>query len=557
MLALLLIPALLLLSGCSRESEPKRLQARLTGENSPWARVFLPEHQGALARFRSAPVYVTEAEYDPDGHYYRGWHYVRFTNPTDRPLEQVRLRSLARPWGPVSPDENLRVEEFLVNGKPAEYTAGETLLTVLLPKPLAPGRAVDLAMKAQIRLPEIRPDLIGMITTPDPLANPGLIGASEAVTALGGFPVVLLDGGSDAAWDTLEQGLSQWFMDEPAPALCLTRLTLPEQWEVFGAGATVREHTARPGWKRFEVAAAGNGCQLFAARGMQRGSVAAGPVTVNSYFAPEDQAEGLKVMDEVANLMRAGSEALGAPAVAEIDLVRLPTRLAGVYLGGGAMALAPVLYRDTTRGSLAWPDLDPALAPLLESNYSNLRHDQLAQMVARIWWTEELRVAPGPESAGWIAGGLQGATVLYLLERGYGLEEGQRYLARRRLDYMVLRARGFPDAPVGLAADQYEHRAHRATLERVKGPLFFDQLRQAVGDEAFFAPLREAKAAHRFTTVAPNELLDPLMGDSQIGGVAAALKRRWIEESHGDEDIGLLRPSASLTRYLSTLPPLQ
>lgn len=548
----LMLCVLLALAGCGRDAGLKRLQSGLSTDGSPWARVFLPEHRGALARFETAPLYVTEAEYDPVGHYYRGWHYIRLTNTTGRMLHQVILRSLVRPWGPGSPDDNLRIEQFLVNGKPASYTVGATLLTVDLPQPLAAGEAAELAIWGQVRLPVIKQDLNDMITTLDPLANPGLIGASESLTALGGFPLVV-PGLDTAQWDTLEEGRDGLFTDEPVPALCLTRLTLPDKWTVFGAGVTVSEKAARKNMKRVEVAAAGNSCQLFAGRRMQQGSVAAGAVTVNSYFPLDEQADGLKVMDEVAALVRAGSEVLGAPAAAEIDLVRLPMRLSAHYLGSGTVVLAPILYRDTAHGSpmWVWPDLDPALAPLFQTDYANLRHAQLAQVAAEIWWTEQVRLNRPSDSVRWAVLGLQSATALDLIRRAYGPAEWERHVSRQKLNYMVLRAQGLPDEPLGLPVSRYADLSHLSTLESVKGSLFFDQLRQTAGDEAFYGPLRAALAANRFEAVAPESLLDALL---ELEG-APALHARWVQERNGDADIGLLRPSDGLTRFLNSLTP--
>jgi hypothetical protein len=77
-----------------------------------------------------------------------------------------------------------------------------------------------------------------------------------------------------------------------------------------------------------------------------------------------------------------------------------------------------------------------------------------------------------------------------------------------------------------------------AALVYGKGPYFYAAVRQAIGDDAFAALARRYYADYRYK-VAEAGSFTRLAGElSGRPDDLLALHRRWLEEAHGDEDVG-------------------
>jgi hypothetical protein len=67
----------------------------------------------------------------------------------------------------------------------------------------------------------------------------------------------------------------------------------------------------------------------------------------------------------------------------------------------------------------------------------------------------------------------------------------------------------------------------------------YPALRAAVGDRAFFAAIAEYVRRYRFKTAPPRALIDLIATQTpRRQARVRALERRWLEETHGDEDLG-------------------
>ena len=80
-----------------------------------------------------------------------------------------------------------------------------------------------------------------------------------------------------------------------------------------------------------------------------------------------------------------------------------------------------------------------------------------------------------------------------------------------------------------------------AGLVHGKAPLFFERVREALGDAAFDGAVRAFRAAWAFREAGPGSFLEAVRGAApdKLGRIEA-LDRRWLRESHGDEDLGQL-----------------
>ena len=78
-----------------------------------------------------------------------------------------------------------------------------------------------------------------------------------------------------------------------------------------------------------------------------------------------------------------------------------------------------------------------------------------------------------------------------------------------------------------------------------KAPYFYKAARAALGDSVFFAALRSYVADYRFREAPSRALADRF---AAAGGEAKmrALEHHWLDEAHGDEDLGKLNLSGML-----------
>jgi hypothetical protein len=70
-----------------------------------------------------------------------------------------------------------------------------------------------------------------------------------------------------------------------------------------------------------------------------------------------------------------------------------------------------------------------------------------------------------------------------------------------------------------------------------KGPYFYDAVRRAIGDGPFFTALGEYVQTYRFRMAPPRGLVQ-LLARGRHRARVQALARRWLEEAHGDADLG-------------------
>jgi aminopeptidase N len=264
----------------------------------------------------------------------------------------------------------------------------------------------------------------------------------------------------------------------------------------------------------------------------------AGDVTVRSWFVEGNEASGERVLDAAAQSVTIFSRRFGAYPYTELDLAEAPLvgGAGGVEFSGFA-TIATMLYRPMDASSLGplaqlagtnGPDLDERRRAMLEV--------VTAHEVAHQWWHglvgSDSRRHPFQDEclAQWSA-------LLYLEER-YGRErarrEGEQQVAA---SYHMMRLLGRPDAAVDQPASAFADSVSYGGIVYGKGPYLYPALRAELGDRAFFAALRDYVSAHRFRMAPPRALYERMARGSHTDAVNA-LVRRWLEEAHGDDDLG-------------------
>jgi hypothetical protein len=158
----------------------------------------------------------------------------------------------------------------------------------------------------------------------------------------------------------------------------------------------------------------------------------------------------------------------------------------------------------------------------------------------------------------------QYSAIIYLEDR-YGRERAQRDGdANVKNNYHLLRALGQPDQVVNRPVSAFRTPLAYAGIVYGKAPYFYEAARRQLGDDAFFAAMQRYVRDNAFRVAAPNAIIDALaQGAGTLQGRAAAtqatrvraLARRWLDESHGDTDLGRVSLGTLAARMMGETDP--
>jgi hypothetical protein len=169
--------------------------------------------------------------------------------------------------------------------------------------------------------------------------------------------------------------------------------------------------------------------------------------------------------------------------------------------------------------------------------FDSLLEVTIAHEVAHQWWA--MGVGSDAQRAPWQDESLTNYSAMIYFEDRYGKEKAEQMMDMHlRQAYSMGRMLGGTDAKVNLASNQYANSMQYGAIVYGKGALFYDALRKLVGDEAFFGALREYYADYNGKLAPPNSLVQIMKAKAPTKGEAIQnLYMRWIESTHGDEDI--------------------
>jgi hypothetical protein len=124
-------------------------------------------------------------------------------------------------------------------------------------------------------------------------------------------------------------------------------------------------------------------------------------------------------------------------------------------------------------------------------------------------------------------------------EDRYGRETAEKMIDMHlKTPYSMARMLGLADAPANLPTSAYSNNIQYSAVVYGKGALYYDALRRLVGDDAFFAGLRTYYSKYRGGIAGSRSLVTVMTGRMPGAGIEK-LYSHWIEEQHGDQDIGV------------------
>jgi hypothetical protein len=495
--------------------------------------------QSALA---DASRYALTADVRPK----RG--HVEGTLLADVPVggeEQLRFRVFA---GMLGDEAALTVDDVTVDGRPVDAELDASLLTV--PVGGADGERVEVAMRFSYRVPELESggslDALGEGLDP---AETGLLARHPGGITLGHWFPVLLPPGVDA------QPAPDGFGDIgnfPA-AMFRARISVPSGWDVVSGGVNV-DRKERDG--RVTVVEEGGGLRDFAVyagrnRIIENTQSGAAAVRVTAPRTAGDQVDG--VADETAASLSTLADAFGAYPWSELDVVSVP------FAGGvGGMEWPGMIWIESTLFEGGVPglgdlgdlgeifedleglgDLGDLGIPGLEgiAGIESMREFVVAHEVAHQWW--HALVGNDAISAPVVDEPLAQYSACLYFEREHPDEAADACALQTESQYQAMRAFGEEDAPADQPSDAFTSSLQYGGVVYGKAPGFYRALGELIGEDAVVAGLRGFVAANVFGVAGADDLRAALTATAPDRSAEIdALWRRWIEEAHGDEDIG-------------------
>jgi len=501
---------------------------------------------------------------------------------------------------------NLAVDDVLVNGQKASWKLDGPVLKVKFAAPqsqnvsvevryhgLVPRSAAETGMMGGLMGSDISGLLGGMMggekTTPaktEPKnTDYGLFTATPAIISLGSFWCPTLAVRQNGKWmDAAPDGLGDVAYAQKSDYL--VRLNAPEGMTVVapgtvsraGGAVTIRADDVRD-------------CAVLASREFQSKSktirVGDHPVVVSAYALKEHAGRLDECVDIAAHALEIYSKRFGAYPFGEFKIVEAPMKNgAGGMEYSRMVGISSSLYEPMGKqlsgmiSSLNLPGADQllqsfgedggmagakapvetggptdAISGLLgqqKATLDSLFEVSIAHEVAHQWWA--IGVGSDSQRDPWVDESLTNWCAMLYFEDRYGKAKADEMREMHlKTTYSMGAALGGGDKPADLPSGAYANNLQYGAVVYGKAALFYDHLRALVGDEAFFASLREYYARYN----------DHLASAHSLRGIVEAhagekksqveeLYKRWIEQAHGSEDVGA-GAAGDLTQMIGNL----
>ena len=544
----------------------------------PAARATVVREAG-IRRAEDLPLYDLDLAIDPAAATFTLREELWLTNTERRPLPEVVLRIFAN----VVPTSRATPPPITLRGGSCTGGAGiapcavsaetPTAIVVRPSRPLAPGARMRVVLNLTGTLERIdssRTNVLaqgmeGMssIGSAEAAGDYGLLAIGDGIASLAQFYPVLARR-ENGQWVRREQST---LGDLGTDALhhVRARIDVSRSLRVSSTGVTTGEQpsTAGPDRRIVSVAAAFvRDFAVVAGATLEQSTRRVGDVDVRAWFLPAERAHGEMVLDAAARSFEIYERRFGPYPYADLDVCEaaLVGGAGGVEFTG-LVTIASMLYRpampaDGPLGMLSGLLGGGGLAGLggtgpgagaaagggapagggMQTMLDAMLEFTTAHEVAHQWWHGIV----GSDSAAhpFVDEGLaQWSATLYLEDR-YGRARADRDADMQvGMNYRMMRMLGTADGPVDRPVASFASSLAYAGLVYGKGPYVYRELRTALGDPAYFATLRDYVARNRFRIAPRRAFIDRLATGPRAPRVRA-IARHWLDEAHGDADLG-------------------
>jgi hypothetical protein len=452
--------------------------------------------QDALGQHPGAPVYQIGARFDPDQRTITGAQTLTVTNNEDVPLGELYLRLY--PNAAFYDEGGIEVSNLRVGGLPAQPTSevDDTALKIALAQPLAVGDSVVVELDFVTTVPEFG-------------AGYGIFGVANGVFALyNWYPELAVY--EEGGWLLNPVG-EQGDPTNTDVANYAVTLTTPQDVRVITSGVEA------------EPRALARNFVMVLGDEFVEASQTVGDVVVNSYYFEDDEKGGKEALASAARSVEIFNKAFGAYPYPELDV-------AEVKLGGGAAGMESTglimigsdLYAPESSDILAGLEvLVPGASDVTTIAFVT------AHEVAHQWWYGV--VGSDAYQQPWLDESITNWSSAYYMDEAVGPDAG--LLARDifiGFPYRAVLAQG--DQRLDQPVDRFDEEEYSAIVYG-KGALMYDVLREEIGDERFWAFVRDYYAANRFGRV-DGEVWEATLAKHTDPTTAAEFVEKWVEGSN-------------------------
>ncbi|MFN2273890.1 MAG: M1 family metallopeptidase [Anaerolineales bacterium] len=440
------------------------------------------------APLKGATIYHLDIHLEEDLKSLTGLQELRFTNPTDAILETIYLRLFPNLSG-----GRMVVDRIEADGRPCQYAlqSGGSVLSVVLPEGLLPGRSLTLQLSFMLELP----------TTME--GNYGLFGYHDGILLLQEFfPMIPA---------LTQQG---WAIDVPPPfgdltcqpaSYYLMRLQLPKDLTLISSGVVVAAD--RQGTDQVVLIAAGPARDLYVAAGRDFATEVAfaGETRLISYASPKESQTAKQVNEITTAALDIFEELLSPYPYTELETFATPMQALGMEYPG-VIALTERMYDPSATISGI-----PGPAYLEGTVVHEVAHQWFYNLVGNDQvnspWLDEALV--------------QYMTGLYFRAR-YG-EQGYDQFRTSWLDRWDRVDRR--ELPIGLPSADYTGTEYGAIVYG-RGPLFIEALAEFMGQDAFAEFLKAYVGELRWKISSSTDFLR--LAESTCGCDLEPLMAAWV-----------------------------
>jgi len=423
----------------------------------------------------------------------------------------------------------------------------QTTLRINLREAIPPGGALEVQIKFKGSVPEIAPEETGLVTHVLQQVSAAIRSTREirrardtnfvcrGVMLLGtSFPILAARNGDDwfrkieaSIGDSLTTDTADY--DVSIGATPGVMVFTP----VAGQPPNAKDES---GPTRF-VAENLRDFAVVAGRNVRAEVTQAGEVTIRSIFRPDHEVVGRKVLKIAAAALRIYVDRFGPLPLKSVTVVDAPlvaTLGSAEFAGMGVIASA--FYVDFDSATMRnMPDVIREQRASVEDSLEWT----IAHVVAHQWWGATVGNDAGREPildeslSNWSA-------LLYYRETHSEREIENALEEQLRGVYKVYRTFGGDDMEASRSSRDYRNSFQYAAIVSSKGALMFEALRKLLGDEKFYAALRDYYEANSLEVADLDDLRGAFIAGAPVEQRRAVSRTfdRWLSSKRGDEDIG-------------------
>jgi len=474
-------------------------------------------------------------------HLYPNIRFAGYTPPTEK-----------TPSGDLISDEpHLEIIEVRAvnNGLPIPFALDdqETTLRINLRDAVAPSAAVEIEIKFKGTVPEIDPEETGLLAHVVQQVSAAIRSTREVrrardtnfrcrgVIMMGASYPLLAARSGDDWFRRIESSIGDAVMTDAADYD--VTIDAPRNIAVY---TPIQVQTIQQKDGANSSSFMGENLRDFsivAGRNLHSEEKQMGDVVIRSIFRPDHEATArrvLKIAEESTRVYLARFGPLPMKSISIVDAPLVSTMGSAEF--AGLSAIASAFYIDFDSSTMRnMPE------PIREQRASveDSLEWTVAHVVAHQWWGATVGNDSSREPildealANWSA-------LLYYREL-HGEQQAASALEEQlRGVYKLYRTFGGDDMEAGRAAREYRNSFQYAAIVASKGALMFEALRKLLGDEKFFAALRDYYTANTLEVADLDDLRGAFIAEAAVEQRRTVNRTfdRWLSSKRGDEDIG-------------------